>query len=66
LTTCDSAGALADLDVALEPAPDHATSYVNRGTARKQVGDLPGALADLDRALVLTPARQAASVYHAR
>jgi tetratricopeptide (TPR) repeat protein len=49
-TEADLAGALADLDQALELNPDYPEAYNNRGATRQARGDLPGALADFNRA----------------
>lgn len=52
--TGDWAGALEDLDVAIERQPDAAT-YLSRAATKWQGGDLEGALADLRQAEDLDP-----------
>jgi tetratricopeptide (TPR) repeat protein len=56
LGTGDARGALADLDRAVELAPEAAPAYNTRGTAREALHDLVGARADFDRAIALAPA----------
>jgi len=51
----DFAGAMADLDLALELRPRNAFALGCRGEAKRQSGDLAGAIADLDLALELEP-----------
>jgi tetratricopeptide (TPR) repeat protein len=49
------AGALEDLDAALESAPDLAEAWLERGRLRRVLGDGDGARADLERAAGLEP-----------
>lgn len=51
----DLAGAIADLDAALDADPRYARALGHRGVMRFQAGDAEGALEDLDRALVTAP-----------
>jgi tetratricopeptide (TPR) repeat protein len=51
----DVAGALADLDRALDLRPEYPEALNNRGIVRHRLGDAAGALADFDRALGLRP-----------
>jgi tetratricopeptide (TPR) repeat protein len=50
----------------LEIDPAHTATYVRRGSARKEAGDLHGALADFDRALEQNPSHGLAAIYHGR
>ena len=54
------AGALVDLDMAVQLDPRRPEAYVNRAIARLALGDPAAAIADLDRALTLDPASIAA------
>jgi tetratricopeptide (TPR) repeat protein len=49
----DYAGALSDLNHALDNAPDRVDALVFRATAKRYLDDLPGAKADVQRALKL-------------
>ena len=51
----DLAGALDDLNQAIEIDPKHAPAFGNRGLLRQTQGDLPGALADWRKALEVAP-----------
>jgi len=51
----DFAGAIADLDRAIELAPDDAETYHRRGIARWESGDKAGAAADFDEAVKRKP-----------
>ena len=51
----DFAGAIADLDSALQLKPNDAWALRSRGEAKSGLGDFAGAIADLDLALQLEP-----------
>jgi tetratricopeptide (TPR) repeat protein len=51
----DTAGALQDLQTAIELNPNYAESFSNRGVTRSLRGDQSGAAADYDKALELNP-----------
>ena len=52
----DFAGAIADLDRAIELDPGSPFSWIARGQTRIALGDPEGAIADLEEALRLDPA----------
>jgi len=56
----DLAGALADLDFAIDMAPDRVDLRLMRGVVRRWSGDQTGAIRDYDRALALEPTSFAA------
>ena len=51
----DFAGAIADLDLALQLEPKNALALSCRGDAKRRLGDFPGAMADFNVALELEP-----------
>lgn len=51
----DGPGGLADLDRAVQLAPENGMAWASRGEVRAGLGDPRGALADLDAALRLLP-----------
>ncbi len=58
-TGAPAAEVLADLDAALDLDGPSAIAYVNRGSVRRDLGELDEALADLDRAIALDPIPEA-------
>jgi tetratricopeptide (TPR) repeat protein len=51
----DPALAIADMDRALELAPDDPSAHFQRGTVLRWMDDMPGALAECDKAIALAP-----------
>ena len=51
----DYAGAIADLDKAIELDPDYIVAYYYRGVSKKKLSYYKSAMADFDRALKLDP-----------
>jgi len=51
----DPALAIADMDRAVELAPDDAAAHFQRGTVLRWMDDMPGALAECDKAIACSP-----------
>ena len=54
----DFKGGLADYNKAIQFDPADATSWNNRGIAKRETGDKAGAIADFKKALALNPELQ--------
>ncbi|MEI8186381.1 MAG: tetratricopeptide repeat protein [Chlorobiaceae bacterium] len=62
----DFNGAIADYTKALELNPKYVEAYLNRGLAKRSVGDAEGAKVDLKKSIDLDPTPKDAAAYYYR
>jgi tetratricopeptide (TPR) repeat protein len=62
----DYSGAISDYSKALELKPKFAEAYLNRGFAKRSIGDVEGAKADFKKSIDIDPTPKDAAAYYNR